>query len=194
MLLFGHTGLTTGLALLLHNRLAHPARSNEPGGNPEARADGGDMVRAVDYRVVLVGSLLPDLIDKPLGMVIPSWLGNGRTIGHTLLFALLVTIAGLAAHRKHGSSAILWLAFGSFVHLVFDRMWEQSTVVLWPLFGFRFPHGNPEAWLDYILNVSMPSPRVYVPEILGAMVIAIVLRRIVKKHGIAGFLKHGRLS
>ncbi len=39
---------------------------------------------------MLIGSMLPDIIDKPLGgLICKETLGNGRTYAHTLLFLLL---------------------------------------------------------------------------------------------------------
>ena len=60
MLLFGHIGLTLGVARALS--------------------------REIDARWVAVASLLPDLIDKPLRYVLAPVFthGNTRTVGHSL--------------------------------------------------------------------------------------------------------------
>ena len=70
MLLFAHTGITLGTAKIM----ARAAGWREKG-----------LPAQLDYRLVLIGSMLPDLIDKPLGGVIPP-LGNGRIYSHTRCF------------------------------------------------------------------------------------------------------------
>ena len=68
MLVFGHIGLTLGLARALH--------------------------RQIDARWVAVASMLPDLIDKPLQYVIaPAFThGNTRTVGHSLTVMLVCMV------------------------------------------------------------------------------------------------------
>jgi hypothetical protein len=85
MFVFGHLGIGSGLVLL--------AKRDLPLGG------------------VLVGTLLPDLVDKPLfyGLVrtrlLPdaacAWLPGTRTVGHTLLAAALVALAGVFAAARH---------------------------------------------------------------------------------------------
>ncbi len=49
----------------------------------------------VDYRLILLGSLLPDTIDKPVGLLIlRDFFSNGRIFGHSFLFSLLILAAG----------------------------------------------------------------------------------------------------
>jgi hypothetical protein len=68
MLVFGHIGLTLGIARALH--------------------------RQIDARWVAVASMLPDLIDKPLQYVIaPAFThGNTRTVGHSLTVMLVCMV------------------------------------------------------------------------------------------------------
>src|SRR5215831_16428471 len=68
MLVFGHIGLTLGIARALS--------------------------RDIDARWVVVASLLPDLIDKPLQYVIaPAFThGNTRTVGHSLTVLLVCMV------------------------------------------------------------------------------------------------------
>ena len=50
-----------------------------------------------DFRLVIVGSIVPDILDKPLGFFLAPDLVNSnlRTIGHGGLFALAFVLAGL---------------------------------------------------------------------------------------------------
>ena len=70
-----------------------------------------------------IGALLPDLIDKPVGEVIfASTIANGRIIGHTLFFVLLLALIGVYVYKKRKDSRGLALASGSFSHLLEDQM------------------------------------------------------------------------
>ena len=51
---------------------------------------GSRLMRGPDLGFVLLGSMLPDIIDKPLGEVLFGTPAMGRTIAHTLLFLLLL--------------------------------------------------------------------------------------------------------
>lgn len=47
----------------------------------------------VDYRLLLVASLLPDLIDKPIGYLFRAYpIISGRHYGHSLLFLTIFSI------------------------------------------------------------------------------------------------------
>lgn len=105
MLLFGHIGLTLGIFLFLSLLTK----------------------RKFSYPLIIICSILPDLIDKPIGRVILP-LGSGRLIGHTLAFLLILVLIGF-----YWRMLFLFLAVA--LHLVEDRMWEQPAILLWPLLG-----------------------------------------------------------
>ncbi len=82
MLLFGHLGITLGVYLGLGTFISR-------------------LRVIIDPRYLAIGALLPDLIDKPIGRVIfASTLANGRIIGHTLLFTLLIALTGAPVREK----------------------------------------------------------------------------------------------
>ncbi len=143
MLIFGHLGLTLALAYL--------ARKVYPHLNPS-------------LAFVALGSLLPDIIDKPLGYLIFGDMGTGRIFAHTLLFFIvLATIAAALRSREFAS-----LAGGVFAHLIEDSMWKMPAVLFWPLLG-SFPVNPPQGVLSYIqmLLTGLQNPAVLVPEVLG---------------------------
>lgn len=83
---------------------------------------------AFDYRMVVVGALLPDLIDAPFG---------GARLAHTLLFAVAVlTVVMLATRgRRHVRRSLLAVPIGIFAHLVADAMWARTEQFWYPAFG-----------------------------------------------------------
>ncbi len=55
-------------------------------------------VDPTDYRLVAVGAMLPDVVDKPLGIyLLRRQLRNGRVYGHTLLLSPGLVVAAYEA-------------------------------------------------------------------------------------------------
>ena len=86
---------------------------------------------AIDLRLVIVGALLPDVIDV--------WTGH-RWIAHTVLFSvtLLVVVMLATRGRRRLRRQLLALPIGTFLHLVLDGMWTDRHVFWWPFFGSGF--------------------------------------------------------
>jgi len=161
MLLFGHIGVTLGIFFGLGIFI------------PRLR-------NIIDPKYLAIGALLPDLIDKPIGMIIfASTFANGRIIGHTLLFSLVLFLIGLHLYEK-GDLRIISLTIGSFFHLMEDQMWASPKTLFWPLLGLHFPKDHKDfTGMEYLikmfensftLNFSISS----IPEILGMGVIVIL--------------------
>ena len=137
MLLFAHVGIALGMAR---------------------------FARRLDLAFLALGSMLPDIIDKPMGWVIFGTPNNGRIFAHTLLFLLLVAALAFYLH----SIAMASLAGGTFIHLVLDSMWVSPVILLWPILGGFPPAAHLDA-LSYIemLLLGLRDPAVLVPELLG---------------------------
>lgn len=124
MLLFGHLGVTLGIFFGLSIFV------------PRLRT-------IINPLYLAIGSLLPDLIDKPIGEIIfASTFANGRIFAHTLLFSLTLFLIGLYLYDRGKDTKGLSLASGSFLHLFEDLIPSYPTVFFWPLFGWRFPRGS----------------------------------------------------
>jgi membrane-bound metal-dependent hydrolase YbcI (DUF457 family) len=95
---------------------------------------------ALDYRFVLLGSVLP-LGDALLG---------GPRLLHTLAFAVALLAVVMLATRRRRLRRRRWigLAIGVFMHLVLDGIWSEAAVFWWPFFGVAFPPG-PLPELDH---------------------------------------------
>jgi hypothetical protein len=142
----------------------------------------------MDYRFALLGSILPDLIDKPLGrIVLRNRYHSGRLFGHTLLlnvaaFALLFFMRG---RRKR--KAVL-LPIGSLLHLAEDGMWSRPGVFWWPAFGTAFPRGS-----GGMLRLSWTSIAM---ELVGAGLIVWIFAAhgMLNRDGLKAFLRTGMLE
>jgi len=109
LLLLAHIGYTTG-AVRLSQKFA--------------------LRRPLDYRLVVLMAILPDVIDRTLyAFVIPGAEG-GRLFAHTLLFNL-VLLAVLVAIRRD-----LWI-YGvlPLVHLLLDLESLSPEQFFWPFLG-----------------------------------------------------------
>lgn len=124
--------------------------------------------RRIDYRVVMLGSILPDLTDKPVGRIFfAAELQNGRLLGHTLLLVVVMALAIQLVLR--GKAARRWfiLPMGALIHLALDGMWARPVTLFWPLFGMRFPPDPvPNYWLEVLLR-PVRHPGELARELIG---------------------------
>ena len=117
---------------------------------------------AFDYRLVVVGALLPDGLDAPWG---------GARVAHTLVaaVALLSLVMVLTRGRRHLRRSLLALPIGVFAHLLADGMWARTETFWWPFLG-RSLHGRLPA-LDHGAAVLV------LEELVGLVVVAWCWRR-----------------
>jgi len=81
-----------------------------------------------DYRLLVVGAVLPDLIDIPAGQA--RW-AHSLTVSVGMLAAVMLVTAG----RKPIRRLLLGLPIGMMLHLVFDGAWASTKVFWWPFLG-----------------------------------------------------------
>jgi len=151
----------------------------------------------VDYRFVLVGAVLPDLLDKPIGdYLFYSVFQNGRIFGHTLLFVFTLTMLGSYVTRKYKAGFVELLALGSLLHIAEDQVWMVQGTLFWPLLGLEFPRYYLEDYAGYILYVLTHNPDAYVPEIIGICILAAfaIYFKLYRYERLRAFLADGRLT
>jgi len=107
----------------------------------------------LDFRLVAVGALWPELIDLPF---------RAQAYAHTLLAATLVLVVTMLATTGRGRRLrrrrALGLAIGWFSGLVLSAAWAHKEVFWWPAFGTA----RPDAALFAVW------PVVVAEELLGA--------------------------
>ena len=120
MLLFGHIGITAGVVKACETlvSVSRPDNSYQSGSSSRfgivirkkrlrlhhLLTGIKGRIKSIDYRIVLLGSLLPDIIDKPLWLFAGSYIApSGRGYAHTLLFNLALFICGLILIRYRKS-------------------------------------------------------------------------------------------
>lgn len=188
MLLLAHTGITLGAATLL-------------AGATELKKKNGDgiltwftsLAEYVDIRILLVGSLLPDIIDKPVGVFFfRGTFSSGRIFAHTLLFLVILTAAGYYLYRRRRRTWLLVLAFGTFVHIILDQIWATPRTMLWPLLGFTFDRLEVSEWLTYWFWDLFIYPDLFIPEILGLAILLWFGITLIRRKQVGVFLRYGK--
>ena len=149
VILFGHLGIGS--------KLASPWKKGLP------------------FGVLLVGTMLPDLVDKPLyySGLAPGLITGTRTFGHTALFCATLWAVGLAARSRVFAA----LALGVASHLLLDNFVDRFMpnpgsegllALLWPFLGTRFPV------LPY-RTIGEQVATVFQPVMIGAEVVGLAL-------------------
>lgn len=204
MLLFGHIGITAGvvkagdiLASMTRPDNSYQMDSSSKRLRLHYLLNGiKGRLGSIDYRMVLLGSLLPDIIDKPVWLFTTRFTSemplSGRAYAHTLLFNLILFIGGLVLIR-YRKSWLLIISLSSFVHLILDQMWRSPAVLLWPLLG---PMCKVETagWLSNIIEALFSYPEVYIPEIIGLVIVLLFAYRLVMRKGIISFIRGGTIG
>lgn len=131
----------------------------------------------MDLRLLIVGALLPDLVDKPIAFVTYTDWSSVRLIGHSLLFASLIMVTVLLSTRR-GRPRKKWmpLAIGVLLHLVLDFMWTDPQTLWWPLLGWGFTPIDASSigvWVGDLLR----SPWTWVGEVAGLAYLVALARR-----------------
>lgn len=105
---------------------------------------------AFDYRLLIVGSVLPGVVDAVFG---------GARVMHSLTFSvvLLGVLMLATSGRKPIRKMLLGLPVGTLLHLVYTGAWTDTDVFWWPFFGFSFddaPHPISErGWWNLPLEL-----------------------------------------
>jgi hypothetical protein len=131
---------------------------------------------------LIVGSLLPDIVDKSLLFMN---LGLGRGVSHTMIFLLIsFVILHLIVKRKINISCPFLL--GMTFHLILDL---PEVPLFFPFIVYEFIAVEEplELWFYKLFN----DPRVYLTEITGFLILTFILinNKLFNKKDIVNFLK-----
>ncbi len=197
MLLFGHIGITLGTVALVDFLFfkLHPSNDIQGESIPETSTVAqsrpswfSSFLKRIDIRLLVIGSLLPDIIDKPAGFAFGI---SGRAFCHTLLFLILLSFVAFV-FRRGRTRWLFPLVYGTFMHLVLDSMWRTPSVLFWPLFGWQFPPGTQcDLWLLNMLSALFSNPGAYVSELLGVAILLGFIVLLARKKVILSIVKHG---
>lgn len=154
------------------------------------------LFKDADYRLVALAALLPDLVDKPLALLVffrrtrAALLFTHTLLAHLAVFAI--------AYRCLRRGLIYALAFNG--HIITDRLWLFPQTFLWPLRGWQFHrwrHLNPghSMWRAY-WHTFIGSFHLLAYELAGLGILAWLGRsyRLYRRQNLVRFLRTGRLT
>jgi hypothetical protein len=112
---------------------------------------------SVNRLCLILGSLLPDLIDKPLNLL---GIFNGRSFFHAPI--LWLTIWGIGILFLHKKDIVNGMGIGTIIHLALDL---PLIPFLWPIiqYDFSFIENYMNNWLWTIIH----DPIIIITEILS---------------------------
>jgi len=189
-------GITLSAAVVLNGAVSrgYSLSTQSSGQTPQTQQTRPSLLSKIDLRLLLIGSLLPDIIDKPLGHVFfRDTFSSGRIFCHTLLFLVLITLVAFYLYRSRRKTWLLAIAFGTLMHLVLDQMWIHSRTLLWPLYGFTFEKIDLEHFVEDTLDGLRTNPAVYVPEIIGAGILICFVWMMVQRRTMFAFIRNGKV-
>lgn len=98
---------------------------------------------ALDYRLVMLGTITPDVIDGPWG---GARAAHAVTASVALLIVVMLATIGRRSLRRH----LLALPIGTFLHLALDGAFTDPDAFWWPFSGgfdgARLPSVARGAW------------------------------------------------
>lgn len=188
MFILGHIGITIGIIYLL----AYYIHSRYKKENPSA-----SFAENIDFRVIIIAAMLPDIVDKIVGMIIfKEEISNGRLFTHSIVITGIFSILLLVFIKINSGHILKSLFYISpvYIHLLLDRMWEDPPTLLWPLLGTSFPRIDIEI-SDYF-TILLSDPYILVSEFLGILIILTLLvrYRLFIRERFFNFLKNGKLK
>lgn len=187
MLFFGHIGITLDVILLFCFILN----------------------RQPDYRIVILGSMLPDIIDKPLYLLLYGTMPeNGRFMGHSIFFVLLLIGISLVIYKKYKYAGFFVLPAAVFLHMLEDQMWNAPRAFLWPFTGLD-PHFKindvlandsiTRRTIEYgatIIQTNYNNHYTYETELIGLLILAMFAcyYRLYRLDRLKAFILDGKVS
>lgn len=139
----------------------------------------------MDLRWILVGSLLPDVIDKPIGSILfRDTFGSHRLFAHAVVFPVVLLGVVMIATRRATAlrRGAIGIVIGCFIHLLLDGVWTNPETFLWPFFGFEFPRVAGSEF-GTLVRRMLESPMVWLGEGLGAAYLIYLWRRHLSDRG-----------
>ncbi len=100
----------------------------------------------------VIGSALPDLIDKPVGYILLPGIGYGRFFFHNFFVFIAFLAAGFVLFKYRKTPIILAVALGLLSHQILDSMWIEWVNWFYPFFGPLKTTGGPG--ISYLFELA----------------------------------------
>jgi hypothetical protein len=149
----------------------------------------------VDYRVVALASLLPDIIDKPIGRIfLRGRFDSGRLYAHTLL-ANVALFSVLFFMRGRSKRKFVLVPISSLLHIAEDGVFATPKLFWWPLFGTSFPKDHVSGGTFAFLSPLNYAGAIWQEGVgLALLVWLFAAHGMLSRDGLRTFLKTGMLE
>lgn len=209
MFIFAHVGITLGGAAIIAGAAAGFRRLQRRGvtvssvrnKKPSIRKFNfseiiglNSLIRFLDVRLLILGSMFPDIIDKPLSFF---GFGDGRFITHTLLVTVIFILASLYLFLYHRKTWLLAIAIGMCTHLILDLMWVTPETFFWPLFGWMLPSSPYRMSFTQIglwWHTLITNPNTAISEAIGFLILAVCTIILVHQNILKSILIKGKVN
>jgi membrane-bound metal-dependent hydrolase YbcI (DUF457 family) len=131
----------------------------------------------MDLRMLMLGAMLPNLVDTPVGLIVYASLQSVRLVTHSLLLAaVLMTVVLLSTRRGRPRKHWMPLAIGVLIHLLLDAMWSDAETLWWPFLGWDFTAAGPATAGEYVASI-LQDWRMWALELAGLTYLVVLGRR-----------------
>jgi membrane-bound metal-dependent hydrolase YbcI (DUF457 family) len=121
--------------------------------------------------VCIAGSIIPDVIDKSLGLLLSSLLSSGRTVFHSLVLVLVIFLITALFIRSDNRLLGVGFACAILLHQVFDEMWTLPANWFYPFLGPFQGSMIPDYILTFFwLEITDPAEWVFMVGSLAILV------------------------
>lgn len=115
---------------------------------------------------LLVGSLLPDIVDKPLFLF---GFGNGRFFSHNLLF-LIISFSIVYLSSKRNKYISFSFLTGLIIHIILDI---PHVPLFYPFISYEFTYLE-DPLQNWVLTL-LKNPFILITEIMGFLFVIFIL-------------------
>jgi len=167
-----------------------PGRRNTPGKNSidghfdSAAMNDGPPAETIDYRLVALGALLPDMVDRAIRAAggRKSWRRDQHLLGHTLLLNAPVVAAGISLARRRRDARLLAVGAAAMTHLLVDPVIRSPRNLFWPLLGLTFPESR-----------GLNRPLTILTQIAAAVAVVATVLNLQRRGRLNDFIARGSL-
>ena len=150
--------------------------------------------RHMDYRILMVASLLPDLVDKPLAkMLAKSYEYESRAAGHSLAFLAGIFLFFGLQWIFHWRTGFWPLILGTLLHDILDVMWWHPGIFYWPSEGWSFPKPIDVAWRGMMDFAGYRIRTLDFLDNLAVLCMLAVFMRVAMNGRLLEFFRRGKL-
>ena len=127
--------------------------------------------RRIDYRYILIGAVLPDIVDGVARHFL-DYEGSGRGAAHGLLSFMVLAVLVVVAFKGETRLALFGVPVGWLTHIVLDGIWQTPKTFLWPAFGTAFDASPAEPYSWALILDPGAHLMLWAGEIVGLLALA----------------------